>query len=139
MRQEFVRLINAGAAAGVPANKPPTAACKNVTVSAGASVCSASASVDNGSSDVDGDPITLAQAPAGPYTLGATAVTLTVTDSFAAASSCSGNVTVVDTTPPSISSVTATPDVLWPPNHKMVPVSVAVTAADACDADAASR
>jgi uncharacterized membrane protein len=35
-------------------------------------------------------------------------------------------------TPPAISSVTATPSVLWPPNHKMVPVSVAVNATAAC-------
>jgi hypothetical protein len=30
--------------------------------------------------------------------------------------------------PPSITSLTATPDVLWPPNRKMVPVSLAVSA-----------
>jgi len=33
--------------------------------------------------------------------------------------------------PPSISSLTATPNVLWPPNHKMVPVSVDISASDA--------
>ena len=32
--------------------------------------------------------------------------------------------------PPSIASLTATPNVLWPPNHKMVTVSLAVTASD---------
>jgi streptogramin lyase len=32
--------------------------------------------------------------------------------------------------PPSITSLVATPDVLWPPNHKMVPVSLAVAASD---------
>jgi uncharacterized membrane protein len=34
--------------------------------------------------------------------------------------------------PPAISSVAAMPSVLWPPNHKMVPVSVAVNAMAAC-------
>lgn len=36
----------------------------------------------------------------------------------------------VDTEPPTISSVTASPSVLWPANHKMVPVTVAVVASD---------
>jgi len=35
-------------------------------------------------------------------------------------------------TPPAISSVAATPSVLWPPNHKMVGVSVLVDATAAC-------
>jgi len=141
--RELQRLIVNGLAKGVPANKPPTAVCKNVTVAAGASVCSASASVNNGSSDPDGDPIALLQKPAGPYALGATPVTLTATDSFAdpfaGSSSCTGTVTVVDATAPTISSAKASPSVLWPPNHKMVPVALSVGASDACDANAASR
>ncbi len=32
-----------------------------------------------------------------------------------------------------ISSVSASPNVLWPPNHKLVPVQVAVSATDTCD------
>lgn len=43
-----------------------------------------------------------------------------------------------DVLAPTISSVSATPNVLWPPNHKMVPVTVAVSASDACS-DVASR
>jgi len=35
-----------------------------------------------------------------------------------------------DTEPPTISSVTASPNVLWPANHKMVPVTVTVVAFD---------
>jgi hypothetical protein len=38
---------------------------------------------------------------------------------------------ILDTTPPVISSVSASPNVLWPPNHKMAPVAVAVAASDA--------
>jgi hypothetical protein len=33
-------------------------------------------------------------------------------------------VTVSDTTPPVISSATASPNVLWPANHRLVPVMV---------------
>jgi hypothetical protein len=37
---------------------------------------------------------------------------------------------VVDTTPPTIQSVTATPNVLWPPNHKMRRIQITVEASD---------
>jgi len=39
-----------------------------------------------------------------------------------------------DIVPPSISSVSASPNVLWPPNHKMVPVVIGVAASDECSA-----
>src|SRR5262249_37815785 len=83
-------------------NNPPVARCKNVTVSAGAN-CMADASIDNGSFDPDaGDTITLTQTPPGPYPLGSTGVTLTVTDNHGASNTCFSRVTVIDTTPPSI-------------------------------------
>ncbi len=47
--------------------------------------------------------------------------------------SCAAEVTVVDTTAPNMMNITATPDVLWPPNGKMVPVTVDVANADICD------
>jgi hypothetical protein len=120
-------------------NLGPIVLCKDVTVSASPDVCSAAAaSVDNGSADRYGDAIPLVQEPSGPYSLGDTAVTLTGTDSRDAMSSCEATVKVVDTTPPSISSVTASPNILWPANHKMVPVAVGVTVTDACDANVAN-
>ena len=36
-----------------------------------------------------------------------------------------------------ISGLTVTPNSLWPPNHKMVPIAVAVSVADVCDSSAA--
>jgi hypothetical protein len=39
-----------------------------------------------------------------------------------------------DVEPPTIESVEATPNVVWPPNGKMVPVAVAVSASDSCGA-----
>jgi feruloyl esterase len=120
-------------------NLGPVVLCKNVTVSASPTLCSAAtAVVDNGSSDRYGDAITLVQSPSGPYNLGSTAVTLTGTDSRDAMEQCNATVTVVDTTPPSISSVTASPNLLWPANHKMVPVAVGVSVTDACDANVAN-
>lgn len=58
------------------------------------------------------------------------------------AKDCSGNMSlpvsqtiiVRDTTAPTIESVAANPNVLWPPNHKMVPVVVTITASDKCAA-----
>jgi hypothetical protein len=83
-------------------NRPPVAQCQDVTVQAGAN-CTADASIDAGSHDPDlGDSITLSQSPAGPYSLGTTAVTLTVTDSHGLTATCNGTVTVVDNTAPSI-------------------------------------
>lgn len=119
-------------------NLGPIVLCKDVEVSASPTECSvATASVDNGSSDRYGDPIELVQDSTGPFYLGSTVVKLTGTDSRDAVSSCEATVTVVDTTPPSISSVTASPDVLWPANHKMVPVAVDLTVTDACDENVA--
>jgi uncharacterized repeat protein (TIGR03803 family) len=113
-------------------NRPPVARCHDVTVSAGTN-CTADASVDDGSFDPDaGDTITLNQEPPGPYPLGTNAVTLTVTDNHGVSASCTATVTVVDATPPTLSDVVVTPNVLWPPNHKMVEVTVNYAATDNC-------
>ncbi len=64
--------------------------------------------------------------------LGTNVVSVTVTDSANNTTSCATLVTVVDTVPPVIQSVTADPSVLWPPNHKMVAIKVTVNATDAC-------
>jgi hypothetical protein len=68
----------------------------------------------------------------GAYSLGTTVVTFTARDGAGNVASCTTSVTVGDTTPPVV-TVRATPDVLWPPNHKMVPVRFTVFAVDACD------
>ena len=60
-------------------NEPPVAVCTDQTVTAD-ETCTADANIDAGSFDPDGDPITLVQSPPGPYPIGNTVVTLTVTD-----------------------------------------------------------
>jgi hypothetical protein len=45
----------------------------------------------------------------------------------------STSVTVRDTTPPSITSIAASPSTFSPPNHKMMTVTISVTATDICD------
>ena len=83
-------------------NRHPVARCQDVTASADDN-CQANIApgdVDNGSFDPDGDPITLTLDPAGPYPLGETQVTLTVTDDKGASSDCTATITVVDDTAP---------------------------------------
>ena len=46
--------------------------------------------------------------------------------------SCSFTVQVNDSEKPVIESITATPNVLWSPNHKMVPVTVNIKSRDNC-------
>ncbi len=78
----------------ITGNAPPIAKCKDVTVSAGCGT-TANASIDDGSYDPNGDTLTIVQTPAGPYPIGQTTVTLTVTDPAGAFDTCESVVTVV--------------------------------------------
>ncbi|WP_083639022.1 HYR domain-containing protein [Algoriphagus marinus] len=83
-------------------NSSPLAVAKPLVLSAGEN-CQAVAvatDFDGGSTDPDGDVLGFSIAPAGPYPLGVTPVTLTVTDSKGASSTASTTITVEDTTPP---------------------------------------
>ena len=66
------------------------------------------------------------------FNLGTHIVTLNATDEAGNTGSDNVTVTVVDTTPPAING-TATPDMLWSPDHKYVEVHVTVTVYDVCD------
>src|SRR5262249_54860427 len=67
------------------------------------------------------------------FPLGTDPFSCHVTDNAGNNNSCSSVVKVQDTTPPVIASVSVTPSVVWPPNHKFVPVSLSVVAKDTCD------
>jgi HYR domain-containing protein/PKD domain-containing protein len=80
-------------------------------------------------------PVVLASCvpPSGStFPLGTSADTCTAVDTHGNTNSCGFQITVQDTMPPSITSVTASPSSLWPPDHKMVPVKMAVSATDVC-------
>lgn len=55
------------------------------------------------------------------------------------ATSCSTQLELVDTVPPRVVAAAATPATLWPPNHRLVPVTVEIDAVDACDEDVEIR
>lgn len=116
----------------VPNVSAPTAQCQDVSVDAGPT-CTAPASIDDGSFDGDSDPVTLIQDPAGPYALGDTLVTLTVTDDKGASDTCTATVTVVDVTPPDI---TCPSDVTIECGESTDPTNTGMsTATDNCDPD----
>jgi probable HAF family extracellular repeat protein len=85
--------------------------------------------------------LVLSQHPAAGTLLGLGQHLITVTAEDPSGNSSAGNVllTVADTTAPVIQSVTASPNVLSPPNHKLTPVSISVAAADSCDPAPVSR
>lgn len=64
--------------------------------------------------------------------IGETAVIFTATDASSNSASCTSSIRVGDTTPATIDLVLS-PALLWPPNHKLVPIAAAVTTADRCD------
>jgi hypothetical protein len=131
LAQSEIQAILGAGSAGKCKNQLPVALCKNVTVAA---CMAANASIDNGSFDPDGDPVTLSQMPPGPYSLGTTTVTLTATDNHGASSQCTATVTVIPTATFMIDTLTAKPSVLWPPNHKLVPVTLNATTSGNCSA-----
>ncbi len=111
----------------------PVAVCEDVIVSADEQ-CMGNAFVDGGSSDFGEGFITLSQEPQGPYPLGDTEVILSVSDE-SLHSSCNATVSVVDSDGPTIDTLVVIPDSTWPPNHKMVPVVIEVSASDNCASD----
>jgi hypothetical protein len=127
----------------ITSNSPPYAdAGPNQQVSAGAD-CLGNATLNGaGSSDPDGDVLSYSWtgsfgtvsgvSPQVSLPLGVHTVTLSVDDGHGGVETDTVTITVVDTTPPAVTAISPEPDVLWPPNHRLVSVSVSVTATDNC-------
>jgi microsomal dipeptidase-like Zn-dependent dipeptidase len=77
--------------------------------------------------------VTLSNDEPESFPLGSTNVTWTATDAEGNSAAAIQTVRVEDTTPPDVTLAVA-PDLLWPPNHKLVEVVPTVTASDSCDA-----
>lgn len=129
---------------GVQPNQPPVAnAGPDQTVECATAGGAAVTLNGSGSYDPDNDAITYQWT--GPFgsaagvnpvvtlALGTHNITLTVRDAKGATDTDTLQVTVRDTQPPAL-TVVLTPNVLWPPNHKMVAITAGVTATDACSA-----
>jgi hypothetical protein len=80
---------------------------------------------------VDGPvPIQCSPASGTEFLFGTTTVNCSATDAHGNTANGSFHITVQDTIPPQILSITASPDIIWPPNHKMVDVTVTVVTHD---------
>jgi hypothetical protein len=98
----------------------------------------------SGSSDVDGDSLTFIWRDAANVVVGNTAVTavhvplsthtftVEVQDGKGGVDTDSVQITVADTTPPTL-EVAPSETTLWAPNHKLVDITATITAIDACD------
>ena len=136
-------------------NSAPTLTCPDATVVECVSHDGTPVELVADVADVDGDALTVVwtvdgvaspaiTVPSGGATtsaevpfqatlgMGEHAVSVSVSDGDAAPVTCDFTVTVVDTTAPQITGVVPNPASLWPPNHKMKTVKVAVAAEDAC-------
>jgi len=109
----------------------PASQTLEATSPAGATATFSATALDN----VDGAvPVTLSPVSGSTFPLGLTTVTASATDAAGNTASGSFTVTVVDTTAPVFSSLTASSTSLWPANHKMVPITLTATATDAAGA-----
>lgn len=123
-------------------NQGPTAdAGADQTVTADSS-CLATVTLSGSGVDPEGDPLTFTWSGSFGEVTGATTsvtlaaglhvVTLTVTDGRGGRTTDTVTVSVLDSTPPVIASLSASPSVLTKANHEMVTVTVAATATDGC-------
>ncbi len=134
-----------------PVNHPPVAnAGSSQTVGCAGQDGTAVSLNGSASSDPDGDALTYVWRNAYGRIVGTTAIvpltlhagahtfTLTVTDPGGLSSSATTQVTIQDTTAPLL-SVSLSPNSLQPPNHKLIPITAAVSASDACSAKVTVR
>jgi hypothetical protein len=66
------------------------------------------------------------------FSLGEHVITVSASNKKTDPVTCSTPVIVRDTTPPDLTRLVASPDVLWPPNDRMVKVSIMLDASDGC-------
>ena len=87
-----------------------------------------------------GEGVTITQVaglPSGSFfPVGTTTNTFVLTNASGNTAACSFDVMVFDIEPPLIENLSADPASLWPPNHKMVPVTVNYNTSDNCGGQA---
>lgn len=129
----------------VDAEKPALTAPADVTAGSDPGACDASASSVNAGSASATDNCGVAsvvgvrsdgKSLSDAYPVGATTVTWTATDIHGNSSTGTQTVTVNDVEAPVVTAVTVDQPELWPPNHRMVQVTVSSTATDNCGTSA---
>jgi hypothetical protein len=80
--------------------------------------------------DDEAGPVICAPPSGSLFAIGTTTVSCTATDSHGNTGSASFTVTVRDTTPPTINGVTPSQSRLWPPDQRIVPITLDVDVAD---------
>ena len=95
------------------------------------SAAGASATFAATATDATGATLSYSHASGSTFALGTTAVTVTAVDAVGNRSTATFNVIVRDTTAPVFTALSTNAPTLWPPNHKMVAVTVSGTATDA--------
>ncbi len=119
----------------ITAPPPLTASTGPGAASCGTFVADAVLGTATDGDNCGGATITRSGVPAGNFfPVGTTTLTYTATDASSNASIATQAVTVVDSTPPSIIGVSVDKPFLWPPNHKLVDVTVLYTSTDNCTA-----
>ena len=109
----------------------PAVTCLAPSASADASCAATISCAAIASCSDPGGAATTSCDPGSPYGLGTTSVSVTCNGpSGTSVATCTA--TVTDDTPPTI-EVSATPSVLYPPNHRMADVHTTVTSTDNCD------
>jgi hypothetical protein len=116
---------------------PPTITCPAPSTVAAGTNCSALVDLRSrvATSDNSAAPVSVSQTPSQttPLALGTHTLTFVGTDAAGNRSEpCTTTVTVTDQSQPTITSVVPSQTQLWPPNNKMVPVTIAVTGTDNC-------
>jgi hypothetical protein len=90
----------------IASNSQPVASCKDIVKNV-ATTCEADALAEefnNGSVDADGDSLTFGLDQPGPFPIGTTPVTLTVSDNHGGSGVCAATITVVDDGPPIVTA-----------------------------------
>ena len=116
---------------------PPTITCPAPRTVAAGTNCTATVDLRSAArtSDNSAAPVAVSQTPSQTTALGLGTHTITLVATDAAGNRsepCTTTVTVTDQTKPIVTSVTPSLKQLWPPNNKMVPITIAVTGTDNC-------
>jgi hypothetical protein len=112
--------------------QPPAISCPtNITVGTDAGKPTAVVNFTvNATDNCDGAFVATSVPPAGTaFPIGTNTVVATAVDSSGNSNTCSFTVTVRDTAPPVV-TVIASPNILWPPNHEIILVTITVVGTD---------